>query len=66
MLMEKNRGQKLHSVFANLEKACHRVPREELWHYMRKSGVAENYVRMVQDSKTVVRCLVGVIDSKRA
>ncbi|KAK3524627.1 hypothetical protein QTP70_031377, partial [Hemibagrus guttatus] len=48
---------------ADLEKACDRVPREELWYCMRKSGVAEKYVRVVQDmyerSRTVVRCAVG-------
>ncbi|KAK3511359.1 hypothetical protein QTP70_005292 [Hemibagrus guttatus] len=47
----------------NLEKAYNRVPREELWYCMRKSGVAEKYVRVVQDmyerSRTVVRCAVG-------
>ncbi|KAK3572907.1 hypothetical protein QTP86_010579 [Hemibagrus guttatus] len=46
----------------NLEKAYDRVPREELWYCMRKSGVAEKYVRVVQDmyerSRTVVRCAV--------
>ncbi|KAK3545483.1 hypothetical protein QTP70_007728 [Hemibagrus guttatus] len=47
----------------NLEKAYDRVPREELWYCMRKSGVVEKYVRVVQDmyerSRTVVRCAVG-------
>ncbi|KAK3544907.1 hypothetical protein QTP86_029244, partial [Hemibagrus guttatus] len=47
----------------NLEKLYDRVPREELWYCMRKSGVAEKYVRVVQDmyerSRTVVRCAVG-------
>ncbi|KAK3564961.1 hypothetical protein QTP86_031259, partial [Hemibagrus guttatus] len=42
----------------DLEKAYDRVPREELWYCMRKSGVAEKYVRVVQDmyerSRTVV------------
>ncbi|KAK3524760.1 hypothetical protein QTP86_002555 [Hemibagrus guttatus] len=56
-------GQReLHCVFVNLEKAYDRVPREELWYCMRKSGVAEKYVRVVQDmyerSRTVVRCAV--------
>ncbi|KAK3514307.1 hypothetical protein QTP70_013636 [Hemibagrus guttatus] len=50
-------------VLTNLEKAYDRVPREELWYWMRKSGVAEKYVRVVQDmyerSRTVVRCAVG-------
>ncbi|KAK3570045.1 hypothetical protein QTP86_009590 [Hemibagrus guttatus] len=48
-------------VLENL-KAYDRVPREELWYCMRKSGVAEKYVRVVQDmyerSRTVVRCAV--------
>ncbi|KAK3517562.1 hypothetical protein QTP70_012548 [Hemibagrus guttatus] len=65
ILMEKYRdGQReLYCVFADLEKAYDRVPREELWYCMRKSGVAEKYVRVVQDmyerSRTVVRCAVG-------
>ncbi|KAK3559987.1 hypothetical protein QTP86_033672, partial [Hemibagrus guttatus] len=65
ILMEKYRdGQReLHCVSVDLEKAYDRVPREELWYCMRKSGVAETYVRVVQDmyerSRTVVRCAVG-------
>ncbi|KAK3541185.1 hypothetical protein QTP86_016219, partial [Hemibagrus guttatus] len=65
ILTEKYRdGQReLHCVFVDLEKAYYRVPREELWYCMRKSGVAEKYVRVVQDmyerSRTVVRCAVG-------
>ncbi|KAK3564267.1 hypothetical protein QTP86_011987 [Hemibagrus guttatus] len=65
ILMEKYRdGQReLHCVFVDLEKAYDRVPREELWYCIRKSGVAEKYVRVVQDmyerSRTVVRCAVG-------
>ncbi|KAK3535747.1 hypothetical protein QTP70_021047 [Hemibagrus guttatus] len=65
ILMEKYRhGQReLHCVFVDLEKAYDRVPREELWYCMRKSGVAEKYVSVVQDmyerSRTVVRCAVG-------
>jgi hypothetical protein len=68
MLMEKYReGQKeLHCIFVDLEKAYDRVPREEMWYCMRKSGVAEKYVRVVQDmyegSTTAVRCVVGVTD----
>ncbi|KAK3511747.1 hypothetical protein QTP70_020749, partial [Hemibagrus guttatus] len=65
ILMEKYRdGQReLHCVFVDLEKAYDRVPREELWYCMRKSGVAEKYVRVVQDmyerSRTVVKFAVG-------
>ncbi|KAK3574186.1 hypothetical protein QTP86_004411 [Hemibagrus guttatus] len=47
----------------DLEKVYNRAPREELWYCMRKSGVAEKYVRVAQDmyerSRTVVRCAVG-------
>ncbi|KAK3545944.1 hypothetical protein QTP70_016948, partial [Hemibagrus guttatus] len=47
----------------DLEKAYDRAPREELWYCIKKSGVAEKYVRVVQDmyerSRTVVRCAVG-------
>ncbi|KAK3535468.1 hypothetical protein QTP70_016891 [Hemibagrus guttatus] len=70
ILMEKYRdGQReLHCVFVDLEKAYDRVPREELWYCMRKSGVAEKYVRVVQDiyerSRTVVRCAVDQTEFK--
>ena len=69
MLMEKYReGQReLHYVFVNLEEAYDRVPWEELWYCMRKSGIVEKYVQLVQDmyegSKTVVRCAVGTTES---
>ena len=69
MLMEKYReGQRqLHCVFMDLEKAYDRVPWEELWYCMRKSGIVENYEQLVQDmyegSKTVVRCVVGTTES---
>ena len=51
MLIEKYReGQKEpHCAFAYVEKADDREPREELWYCMRKSGVAEKYIRVVQD-----------------
>ena len=68
LLMEKYReGQKeLHCVFVDLEKAYDNVPREEVWYCMRKSGLAEKYVRTVQDmyadSTTAVKCAVGVTE----
>ena len=71
MLMEKYReGQReLHCVFVDLEKVYDRVPREELCYCMRKSGIVEKYVRLVQDmyeeSETVVRCAVGITESLR-
>ena len=69
MLMEKYReGQReLHFVFVDLEKAYDRIPREELWYCMRKSGIMEKYVQLVQHmyegSETVVRCVVGTTES---
>ena len=51
----------------DLEKAYNWVPREELWYCMRKSGIVEKYVRLVQDmyegGETVVRCAVGTTES---
>lgn len=48
------------------EKECDTVPRDEVRYYMRKSGVGEKYVRVVQnmyeDRETTVRCLVGLAD----
>ena len=53
-------------MFVDLEKAYDKVPREEVWYCMRKSGLAEKYVRIVQnmydDSITAVRCAVGVTE----
>ncbi|KAK3541672.1 hypothetical protein QTP86_000467 [Hemibagrus guttatus] len=60
---QKSEEHRLTYKSGDLEKAYDRVPREELWYCMRKSGVAEKYVRVVQDmyerSRTVVRCAVG-------
>ena len=69
MLMEKYRkGQsELHCVFVNLEKAYDGVLQEELWCCMRKSGIVEKYVQLVQDmyegSETVVRYAVETTES---
>ena len=49
------------------KKSLCKVPREELWYCMRKSGMAEKYVPLVQDmyegSETMVRCAVGTTES---
>ena len=64
VLIEKYReGQKeLHCVFVDLEKAYDKKPREDVWYCMRKSGLAEQCVRIVQDmydgSTTAVRFAV--------
>ena len=69
MLMEKYReGQReLHCVFVDLEKTYDRVPRKELWYCMRKSGIVEKYVQLVQDMykeiETVVGCAIGTTES---
>ena len=66
MLMKKYREiqRKLYCVFVNLQKAYKRV---ELWYCMRKSGMAETYVRLVQGmykgSKKVMRCAKGTTGS---
>lgn len=50
-------------VFVDLQKPYHRVPREELWYWTKKSKVAEKYASVVEDIyKTVVRCRVEVTD----
>ena len=62
--MEKYRDdqKELRCVFVDLEKAYDKVPREEVWYCMRKSGLADKYGRIVQDmyddSTTAVRCAV--------
>ena len=68
MLMEKYReGQReLHCVFVDLEKDYDRVPREELWHCMRRSGATEKYVKLVKDmygnSLTAIRTAAGLTE----
>ena len=51
VLMEKYREdqKELHCVFVDLENAYDKIPREDVWYFMRKSGLADKYVRIVQD-----------------
>ena len=69
VLTEKYREDQseLHCAFVVLEKAYDRVPQEELWYCMRKLGIVEKYVRLVQDmykgSETVVRCAARTTES---
>ncbi|XP_037781675.1 uncharacterized protein LOC119578030 [Penaeus monodon] len=64
-MMKKHREEEeLHMFFMGLGKAYDRMPRQEAWRCMRGKGVAEKYVRLVQDvyegAKTRVRGSVGV------
>ena len=67
MEMYREGQRKLYCVFIDLEKAYDRVPREQLWYCMRKSGMAEKYVQLVQniyeESETLVRCAVENAES---
>ena len=47
-VIEKHREmqKELNLVFINLEKACDRVPRQEVWRCLREQGVPEKYVRL--------------------
>ncbi|KAK3570267.1 hypothetical protein QTP86_017111, partial [Hemibagrus guttatus] len=59
---QKREEHRVNYKSGDLEKAYDSVPKEELWYCMRKSGVAEKYVRVVQDMyeriRTVVKCAV--------
>ncbi|XP_064106763.1 uncharacterized protein LOC135215739 [Macrobrachium nipponense] len=39
----------LHLLFIDLEKACDRVPRQEVWRCLREKRVSEKYVRVMKD-----------------
>ena len=59
-LHEKCREKKkyVHMVFGDLENAFDRIPRDVIWWCLRKKGMPEEYVKIVQDmyrsSKTQV------------
>ncbi|XP_037787377.1 uncharacterized protein LOC119582936 [Penaeus monodon] len=52
----------LHKLFIDLEKAYDRVPRQEVWRCMRKRGVTEKYVRMIQETYKNVTTKVRQIE----
>ena len=65
IIQEKYRemNKELHMVFLDLEKAYDRVPRELIWWCLRKKGVPEGYVTIIQymynDCETLVSTRTG-------
>ena len=57
---EKNND--LHMVFVDLEKAFDRLPRDLIWWCLRKKGVPEVYVKIVQDMYR--SCKTNVVTQK--
>ncbi|XP_063597331.1 uncharacterized protein LOC134774012 [Penaeus indicus] len=55
--------EELHCILINLEKAYDRVPRQEVWYYLRLKDVEEKYIRLVQEmcdgSKTLLKFAAG-------
>ena len=66
MLLEKcTKGKKaVHCAFIDLEKACNRVPREELWECLQLAETSECYIRIIKEmydaATTTVRSAAGL------
>ena len=67
-VMEKYREKEkeMHLVFIDLEKAYDRVPRQEVWRFLREKNVSEKYIRVIKDmyrgATTQVRSVVGTTE----
>ena len=64
MMQEKymEKGQDLHLVFVDLEKAYDRVPRELIWLSLRKKNVPEGYIKVIQDMHKDILTQLQTID----
>ena len=68
-VMEKYREKEkeMHLVFIDLEKAYDRVPRQEVWRFLREKNVSEKYIRVIKDmyrgATTQVRSVVGTTEN---
>ena len=54
-------------MFIDLEKAYDRIPRSEVWNFLRMKKVPENFIKVIQDmykdSDTQIRTLAGRSES---
>ena len=63
-LMETHREKQnvLHMVFIYIEHPYDRVPRQEVWRYMREKGVPEKNVMIVRRSENPDKSSLGITD----